>query len=187
MDQVTVTSSQAGVPYRFVSIPLLHAANGSSSCKQCLVLARLFPTQVDFPNTTAFEQDQLAYWSQQQQQQQPVCRFSPKEAFEVSATILLSRKTPCPFAVRSGGHASFYNASNINGGIAIDLRRLNSIDVSQDRSTVSVGAGNRWQDVYEHIVPLGLAAIGGRNGDIGVGGLTLGGKPGFGMATCFRS
>lgn len=140
MDQVRVTNTQVDVPSRFIPTPCFTTANGSSPRKQCIVLAKLFPTQVDYPNTTAFEQDQQAYWSQQQQLQQPFCRFSPKEVIELSATVLLSRKTQCPFAVRSGGHASFYNASNIDGGIAIDLRKLNSIVVSQDRNITLVGA-----------------------------------------------
>lgn len=83
--------------------------------------------------------------------------------------------TQCPFAVKSGGHASFYNASNIQGGLTIDLRNLNSIVLAEDQNTTSVGSGSRWEDVYAELVPKQLAVIGGRNGDLGVGGLTLGG------------
>lgn len=48
--------------------------------------------------------------------------------------------------------------------------------MSQDRATTQVGTGNRWEDVYAKLDPMKLAVIGGRNGDIGVGGLTLGGE-----------
>ena len=33
----------------------------------------------------------------------------------------------CQFAVKSGGHASFVGASNIDSGVTIDLGNLNSI------------------------------------------------------------
>lgn len=38
-----------------------------------------------------------------------------------------------------------------------------------------VGAGARWLDVYAYLEPLGKSVAGGRNGLVGVGGLTLGG------------
>jgi len=116
------------------------------------------------------------YWSEQQSTTKPTCRFSPNEAAEVSVAIIAIRLTECQFAVKSGGHAAFTGASNIQGGITIDLRNLNTIEVSLDNKTTYVGSGNRWSDVYMKLDPLGLAVIGGRNGDIGVGGLTLGGQ-----------
>ena len=67
-------------------------------------------------------------------------------------------------------------ASNIQGGITIDLINLNSLSVSADKTTTYVGTGNHWRDVYSYLDPQNLAVIGGRNGDIGVGGLTLGGQ-----------
>ena len=75
----------------------------------------------------------------------------------------------------AGGHAAFKGASNIQGGLTIDLHQLDSIEVSSNRKTTSVGSGARWEDVYAKLDPMKLAVIGGRNGDIGVGGLTLGG------------
>ncbi len=52
---------------------------------------------------------------------------------------------------------------------------MNTIRVSADRKTSYVGSGSHWSEVYSKLDALGLAVIGGRNGDIGVGGLTLGG------------
>jgi FAD/FMN-containing dehydrogenase len=68
------------------------------------------------------------------------------------------------------------NLANIQGGITIDLSRLNTIDVSPDHSYVSVGAGNRWSDVYSKLETLELAVSGGRWGNVGVGGLLTGGE-----------
>ena len=69
----------------------------------------------------------------------------------------------------------FAGASNIQGGLTIDLANLNQIQISQDRTLTHVGAGNHWIDVYSKLVEQQLAVIGGRVAGIGVGGLTLGG------------
>ncbi len=68
-------------------------------------------------------------------------------------------------------------AANIGSeGLTIDLSKLNDVSVSADHSLVSVGGGARWVDVYRTLHDLGLAAPGGRVANVGVGGLTLGGK-----------
>lgn len=59
--------------------------------------------------------------------------------------------------------------------MTLDLRRLNSIDVSVDGKTVQVGAGATWDAVYRKLDPLGRSVAGGRVAGVGVGGLTLGG------------
>ena len=126
-------------------------------------------------NDTIYAEEQ-EYWSQIQAQTYPNCRFTPRDASDVSSAIIEFRHSLCPFAVKSGGHASFKGGSNIENGITIDLSDLTEIEVSSDRTTTHVGTGNRWEDVYAKLDPVKLAVIGGRNGDIGVGGLTLGGK-----------
>ncbi|EON68741.1 hypothetical protein W97_07999 [Coniosporium apollinis CBS 100218] len=146
------------------------------SCTACCAgLSTLFPGKVKYFNDTVYAEQQQSYWSQQQQQTYPVCRFTPAEAREVSAAIHLVRATQCRFAVKSGGHASFEGGSNIQNGLAIDLSGLSALKLSNDSSILCVGPGNRWEDVYAFLDPLDLSVVGGRNGDVGVGGLTLGG------------
>lgn len=87
--------------------------------------------------------------------------------------------TQCKFAVRSGGHGYFAGASNIDGGLTIDLRKLKTITISSDKTQTSIGTGNKWLDVYNVLEPKGLSVIGGRVADIGTGGLTLGGGISF--------
>ena len=69
----------------------------------------------------------------------------------------------------------FAGASNIQGGLTIDLAKLNHIEVTPDKSLTHVGAGNRWIDVYRLLEEQQRTVFGGRVADIGVGGLTLGG------------
>jgi len=50
------------------------------------------------------------------------------------------------------------------------------VELSEDRSTTSVGPGNTWYDIYTKLDPLDVSVVGGREAGVGVGGLTLGGK-----------
>ena len=109
----------------------------------------------------------------------PYCILKVPDSTAVSVAILISRLTSCPFAAKSGGHAAFVGASNIEGGITISLENLNSIKVSSDKKTVAVGAGNKWAQVYSTLAKSDLAVIGGRVAPIGVGGLTTGGGISF--------
>lgn len=77
--------------------------------------------------------------------------------------------------MKSGGYGAFAGASNTAGGIAIDLTQMVNVTLSDDLSTVGVGPGNRWADVYEALEGSNLTVVGGMVGDVGVGGLTLGG------------
>ena len=52
---------------------------------------------------------------------------------------------------------------------------MTSISPSKDHSVVTVGAGASWLEVYAYLDPYNLTAAGGRNGAVGVGGLTLNG------------
>lgn len=97
----------------------------------------------------------------------------------MSLAVLALRVTNCKFAVKSGGHAAFSGASNIDDGLTIDLSKLNKVSLSSDKTQASIGAGSVWYDVYSYLTPKGLTVIGGRVSAIGVGGLTLGGGISF--------
>lgn len=55
----------------------------------------------------------------------------------------------------------------------MSLTGLSQLDLSPDQSTIAVGPGNTWVDVYRKLDQYGLYAIGGRLKTIGVPGLTL--------------
>ena len=133
------------------------------------------PNATSQPGSASYVEGESSYWSNLQAETLPACRVEPVTAKDVSASLLVTKFFGCPFAVKSGGHAAFKGASNIDRGLTIDLTNLNIIQVSSDNTLTQVGAGNRWIDVYTHLDPLQLSVIGGRVADIGVGGLTLGG------------
>ncbi|KAF7559912.1 hypothetical protein G7046_g4250 [Stylonectria norvegica] len=145
----------------------------------CGFLAFAKPHQLAYPNSPTYQFQESQYWSQQQASVEPSCRFSPATALDVSLAVLTLRVANCKFAVKSGGHAAFAGASNIEDGLTIDLVNLNQISLSADKTQTSVGAGNIWYNVYTYLQPKGLTVIGGRVSAIGVGGLTLGGGMSF--------
>ena len=80
------------------------------------------------------------------------------------------------FAIRGGGHSPISGAASINGGVLIDLSSFREVEPSKDGSTVTIGAGAKWEEVSTALDERGLAVVGGRNSAVGVGGLALGGK-----------
>jgi FAD/FMN-containing dehydrogenase len=102
------------------------------------------------------------YWSKQQLEVEPYCTFTPNTSLEVSSLVLIARLTQCPFAVKSGGHAAFPGASNIEGGITVDTVNMKQRKLSADKKTFAVGPGNRWKEVYDYLTPYNLAIVGGR-------------------------
>jgi FAD/FMN-containing dehydrogenase len=125
---------------------------------------------------TPYDEFLASFWSGIQGDVTPTCIFEPRVAADLSVLILISRFTQCPFAVRSGGHAAFTGASNIEDGITVSLARFTDVSLSEDHKIAAVGAGNIWGPVYEYLEPYNLTVIGGRLYNVGVGGLTLGGE-----------
>lgn len=91
------------------------------------------------------------------------------------AVSIISNIESCHFAIKGQSHAPAAGFANINNGVTIDMTRLKSVAVNADHTVASVGAGASWLDVYLYLDTLGLSVAGGRNGAVGVGGLTLGG------------
>ncbi|TEY71249.1 hypothetical protein BOTCAL_0097g00030 [Botryotinia calthae] len=144
----------------------------------CQFLSRILEGRVSFPGSTIYEYEQ-SYWSQQQAEVHPECRVTPVSAEDVSTTIQVLKSQGCQFSVKSGGHACFSGASNIENAVVIDLSNLDQIKISSDKTEVSVGAGTLWSNLYPVMDAAKIGVIGGRVVGIGVGGLTLGGGISF--------
>lgn len=137
--------------------------------------------KVFYSNSTGYEESASTYFALQQGELSPYCYVKPTSAKDVSNIVkaleLLNYKKPiCPFSVRGGGHHIVKGISNINSGVAIDLGYINTTTLSSDKSIAYVGSGSRWGSVYSTLSADGLAVVGGRESDIGVGGLTTGGN-----------
>ncbi|MET0297410.1 MAG: LLM class flavin-dependent oxidoreductase, partial [Microbacterium sp.] len=102
--------------------------------------------------------------------------LQPESSQQVADAIAYARRHPSlPLAIRSGGHGISGRSTN-DGGIVIDLRRLNAIEVLDDeRRLVRVGAGARWMEVAAALGEHGWAISSGDYGGVGVGGLATAG------------
>ncbi|PXY36408.1 LLM class flavin-dependent oxidoreductase [Prauserella flavalba] len=99
---------------------------------------------------------------------------------EVAEALAFARAHPhLPLSLRSGGHGISGRSTN-DGGIVLDVSRLDSIDVVDPaRRRVHIGPGARWMDVAAALAPHGLALTSGDYGGVGVGGLATAGGLGF--------
>jgi FAD/FMN-containing dehydrogenase len=127
------------------------------------------PDQVFLGKSGAF-----SFWDAKQDLT-PACRVEPASAQDVKTILDTVKETQCHFAIKSGGHSRFAGASNAEGGVTVDLVRLNRIELSEDKKSVVVGAGLRWAEVYRKLELDGLSVLGGRVATVGVGGILLGG------------
>lgn len=74
------------------------------------------------------------------------------------------------FVVKSGGHNPNKGFASIQGGPLISTKELNEVIFDPASMTVRVGPGNDWEDVSAALQGTGVTIVGGRIGDVGVGG-----------------
>ena len=104
-------------------------------------------------------------------------------ADDVAACVSWAKRTGTPLAVRAGGH-SVAGASLNDGGLVIDMRGFDSIEVDPDARTARAGAGLTWSRFDAATQEHGLATTGGRVSTTGIAGLTLGGGSGWLERSC---
>jgi FAD/FMN-containing dehydrogenase len=99
-------------------------------------------------------------------------------ASDIASVINFAKATDLELAVRSGGH-SVGGFSGTNGGLVIDLRDLNGIDIDPANRTGWFGSGLSAGEVTAALEAKGLILPLGDSGSVGLGGITLGGGIGF--------
>ncbi|KAJ3497736.1 hypothetical protein NLG97_g1682 [Lecanicillium saksenae] len=180
-----LVSSAAGQPehahfaaYLSQQLPLVAAANDTDSqaChRACESLAATAGNDIIVHYGTIPDSFTSSFYAVQQRKITPLCVAQPQTVDGVSMTVRAVTKHRCRFAIKSGGHSNAPGTNARQDGLVIDLKALNSIEISRDNSTVLVGPGNIWSEVYEVLEPYGLVVSGGRVGSVGVGGFTMGG------------
>ncbi|KAM3435921.1 hypothetical protein MY4824_004583 [Beauveria thailandica] len=160
-----------------LAIPALlaAAAQAAPSTSDCCRSLRAELPSIYIDSSTA-EYDRLitARWSTTSMQH-PGCVMTPASAKDMSAIVKVLTAQQCKFAVKSGGHNPNPGFNNIDHGVSIDLRSLNSTSLAHDRSHVSLGTGLSWGQAYAAFQKDKIAFTGGICEDVGVGGLAVGG------------
>ena len=97
-----------------------------------------------------------------------------ESAADVVKAVNFAREGNLLTAVRGGGH-SFHGNSVCDGGLMIDLKRMDSVRMAPDAGVVQVGPGAVFSQVYREVLAWKRIALGGSVGHVGAAGLTLGG------------
>jgi FAD/FMN-containing dehydrogenase len=108
----------------------------------------------------------------------PALVVCPTGTADVVAAITFAREKQLLVAVRGGGH-SIAGLSSVDGGMLLDLARMNGVEVDPLAGTVHVQAGALVGDMDHETQAFGLVAPNGIVSDTGVAGLTLGGGEGW--------
>ncbi|KIJ54864.1 hypothetical protein M422DRAFT_240953 [Sphaerobolus stellatus SS14] len=155
------------------SLTLLGPVQGSfPATTACSLLNLLLRGKVAFPSSTQYIADNEHFSAASSQPS--TCSVEPSTPQDVAIIFETIQKTRTTWAVKGGGHA-YYPGFSSTEGVLISLGRFNEINYNPKSSTVKVGAGNLWDDVYAKLNPLGATVVGGRVPGVGVAGFTLGG------------
>jgi FAD/FMN-containing dehydrogenase len=97
---------------------------------------------------------------------------------DVIEAVTFARDNELPLAVRGGGH-NVAGTAVCDGGLVVDLARMNNVRVDLARQTVRAGGGARLGDLDRETQVFGLATPLGVVTRTGIAGLTLHGGVGF--------
>ena len=108
-----------------------------------------------------------------------------RTADDVQSAIRAARDCDLPLSVRGGGHD--WAGRALCDGIVLDLSGIRDAIVDSDNRSARISGGARASDVLAVVDPLGVAAVAGSYGGVGMAGFTLGGGYGaligrFGLA-----
>ena len=76
--------------------------------------------------------------------------------------------------VSGGGHALNPGFSSTTG-IHVAMSNFTTLNWNREQETIDIGAGLRWDHVYDYLNPQGYTVVGGRVRGVGVAGFILGG------------
>ncbi|KAJ6784908.1 hypothetical protein PWT90_02381 [Aphanocladium album] len=147
-------------------------ASAHSFC--CQSLSKSLASIYFAPNSTEYDSSIRERWSGTAILH-PGCVIAPTSTDEVSQAIKIIVKNKCQFSVKSGGHNANPGSNSIDGGVSIDLSKLNMVVLSADRSHVRLGSGATWGLAYDTLANENIGFPGGVCGEVGVGGPSLGG------------
>ncbi len=139
-------------------------------------LQRQFAGQIIVPDDPAYDDARTIFNAMIDRRPGAIAQCASID--DVVRAVNFGRALGLEIAVRGGGH-SVAGAALTNGGLVIDLRRMNAVSVDPAARTAVVGGGATMSQLDRATQPHGLATTGGRVSTTGVGGYTLGGGDGW--------
>lgn len=109
---------------------------------------------------------------------EPALVVQPTSAREVSAVVMFAAEHRLQISTKGGGH-NIAGTAIADGGLMLDMSRMNSVEVDPVARLAQVGPGCLLQDVDRATQEHGLATVLGFISEVGVAGLTLGGGLGY--------
>ncbi|KAJ5751205.1 Xylooligosaccharide oxidase [Penicillium manginii] len=133
--------------------------------------SRLTTAIIYTPGTDGYEES-LVRWSDTGRKRAGVV-VQPIDPIDIQAALLWAREEDIDIAVKGGGHSTAGTSSS-DGGLVIDLSRMNKVTVDCTNNTITAQGGATWKEVDNGGALHNLVTVGGTVNHTGVGGLTLG-------------
>jgi FAD/FMN-containing dehydrogenase len=140
--------------------------------KDTAVLANNFQGDLIYPGDANYDEAR-AIWNGMIDRR-PAILARCATVSDVKAAVNFARESGLPLSVRGGGHNVAGHAVN-DGGLVIDLSRMNRVTVDIERRLAYAGGGATIADVDKATQAFGLAVPLGVVSETGVAGLTLSG------------
>lgn len=142
-------------------------------------MVRLSPDSLLRRGDAAYEQARLdAVWNERKPDRYPDVIVLADNEQDVVAAVQLARSEGLAIGIRSGGHSWVGNGVR-DGGMLLDLSRLQDISVDPQARTAAVQPAVKGPALLEQLAPHGLFFPTGHAPTVGIGGFILGGGYGW--------
>ena len=138
-------------------------------------LRRSFTGEIVTPDAAGYD-DARRVWNAMFDRR-PALVVRPSNVDDVVAAVRFGRERDLEIAIRAGGHSAVGH-STTDGGLVIDLKRMNAVSVDPARRVARTGGGALLGQLDIAAQEHGLVCPVGVVGHTGVAGLTLGGGVG---------
>ncbi|KAH6699674.1 hypothetical protein BKA61DRAFT_636758 [Leptodontidium sp. MPI-SDFR-AT-0119] len=110
-------------------------------------------TTVAFPNSAAFE-DVTERWNSNHEPTYSAV-ISPATEGDVAKAVKIANSINLPFLGIGGRHSSTVTLGDLQEGLAIDLSKLNSVQVDAENGTLTIRGGVRFGDITDPVYEAG--------------------------------